>query len=167
MPNFNTSKIFIVSVACLLIILIACKKDDNQNPISNEAITFVQPDSSTIFADAGSVVNFELFLAVDEVIDTVMAGYLLDSNMINYNLTLDDMDSIFFGQSFIDSNNVQTVVGSFTLPQNWNDTVPFRTYFPGSTTPYIPVSYDACRIIFRMETENGVQHEKQLKVIFN
>lgn len=168
--NMQKNRIFGTLIILLLagvISLHSCKKDEETRPTSNEAINILQPDSTTIFADAGSTVNFELYLAVDEVIDTIMAGYLLDSTMINYNLTLADMDSIFFGQGFVDSNNVQTVTGSITLPQYWNDTVPFQTYFSGSTTPYIPESYDACRIVFRMETESGIQHEKQLKIIFN
>lgn len=148
-------------------VLVSCNKDEDENPVGVEPINFVQPDSTTIFANSGELVDFALYLALDQAIDTIRAGYLIDTSMMNMSLSLDDMDTIFYVQGFGDSLNVQSVASSFTLPSGINDTMAFRPYFPGSSNPYIAPSYDAVRVVFRLEAEDQSFYEKQLKVIIN
>jgi hypothetical protein len=150
-----------------IVFLSSCGKDEEDRPVGTEAINFVEPDTSTIFASAGEVVNFTLYLAIDQAIDTIRGGFLIDTAMMLQNLTLADMDSVFFVQGFSDSLNVQTVSGSFTMPTGINDTTAFRPYFPGSTNPFIAPDYDAVRLVFRLEADDNTSFEKQLKIIVN
>lgn len=150
-----------------LFTFVACNKDGDDKPVGTEAINFVVPDSTTIFADAGEIVNFTLYLAIDQPIDTVRAAFLIDTAMMIESLSFTDMDSIFFVEGFSDSLNVQTISGSFTMPLGVNDTIPFRQYFSGNTTPFIAPDFDAVRIIFRMEAADNTFFEKQLKIIVN
>lgn len=161
-------KVSISAMIVLVTVLFACNKDEEEYPISYEPINFLSPDSSTVFVDAGETFNFELYLAIDQAIDTIRAAYLVDTSMIVTNLNFADMDSIFFVQGFADSNNVQTISGSFVVPTGINDTLGFRPYFAGTTSnPYTAPSYDAIRIIFRLEGEDNTSYEKQLKLIIN
>ena len=158
------------SILTLLIsvILFSCKDDlDENRPLTNEAINFINPDTTTIFADAGSVVDFNLYLAIDQAIDSVRAAYIVDTSMIVTNLTFNDMDSTFFVQGYADSSNVQYATGSFLMPLKAYDTIPFKPYFGGSTSPFIAPSYDAVRIVFKVEAEDNTTFEKQLKIIVN
>lgn len=158
---------FAVFSALMSVILFSCKKDDEDRPSSTEPINILQPDSTTIFADAGSIVDLELYLAIDKAIDSIRAAYLIDTSMIVQNLNFSNMDSVFFVQGFEDTSNVHTVTTSFTIPNNVADSIPFKPYFSGSTTPYAPPSYDAIRIIFKLEAQDNSTYEKQLKIIIN
>lgn len=157
---------FSIFSAVLATILFSCKKDDD-TPSSTEPINILSPDSTTIFADAGSTVNLELYLAIDKAIDTLRAAYLIDTSLLVQNLTFSDMDSVFLVQGFEDTSNVQSVSTTFTVPNYVTDSIPFKPYFSGSTTPYAPPSYDAIRIIFKLEAQDNSTYEKQLKIIIN
>lgn len=165
--NLKCTKISIL-VLMLSIALFSCKDDESENrPLTNEAINFINPDTTTIFADAGSVVDFNLYIAIDQAIDSVRAAYIIDTSMAVNNLTFSDMDSTFYVQGYTDSSNVQYASGSFLMPQNITDSIPFKPYFAGSTSPYIAPSYDAVRIVFKVEAEDNTVFEKQLKIIVN
>jgi hypothetical protein len=149
-----------------IISLIACNKDGEENPVAYEAINLVSPDSTTIFALAGEVVDFTLYLAIDQPIDTIRGAFLVDTSMsMIQSLSFSDMDSTFYVQGFADSQNVQTVSGTFTMPLGVDDSIPFRSYFSGSSSPFIAPDFDAIRIIFRMEAADNTIFEKQLKII--
>lgn len=158
---------FTIFSALFTVVLFSCKKDNEDRPASNEPINILSPDSTTIYADAGSTVNLELYLAIDKAIDTIRGAYLIDTSMMVQNLTFNDMDSVFFVQGFEDTSNVQSVTTSFTVPSQVADSIPFKPYFSGSTTPYAPPSYDAIRIIFKLEAQDNSSYEKQLKIIIN
>lgn len=165
MKNISSFSKLILLALMAIITTIACNKNKDDNPVGTEAINFVVPDSTTIFANAGEVVDFTLYLAIDQAIDTIRGGYLIDTSMIIQSLSFLDMDSVFFVQGFSDSLNVQTVSGTFTMPSGVNDSIPFRQYFSGNTNPFIAPDFDAVRIIFRMEAADNTYFEKQLKII--
>lgn len=162
-------------VLAITAVLSACNKDDVENPVGTEPINFIQPDSSTIFASAGELVDFTLYLAIDNPIDTLRGAYFIDTtrggtsidtNVILENLTYADMQTEFFVQGFADSLNVQTVSGVLEMPLGRNDSTAFWTYFAGSTTPFLPAQYDAVRVVFQIEADT-LRYEKQLKIIVN
>jgi hypothetical protein len=154
-------------VLMAIVSTIACNKIEDDKPIGTEAINFIVPDSTTIFANSGEVVNFTLYLAIDQPIDTIRGGYLIDTSRTIQSLSFQDMDSVFFVEGFSDSLNVQTISGTFTMPSGVNDSIPFRQYFSGNTNPFIAPDFDAVRIIFRMEAADNSFFEKQLKIIVN
>lgn len=150
----------------LVIVLVACNKEEEDKPVGTEPINFIQPDSTTIFATAGEMVDFSLYLAIDQAIDSVRGAYYIDTAMSINNLTYSDMETEFFSQAFTDSLNVQTVSGTLEMPLGRTDSIPFQQYFSGSTTPFIPAVYDAVRVVFRVDGDT-VSYEKQLKIIVN
>ncbi|MCB0538185.1 MAG: hypothetical protein KDE33_11750, partial [Bacteroidetes bacterium] len=115
---------FTIFSALFTVVLFSCKKDNEDRPASNEPINILSPDSTTIYADAGSTVNLELYLAIDKAIDTIRGAYLIDTSMMVQNLTFNDMDSVFFVQGFEDTSNVQSVTTSFTVPSQVADSIP-------------------------------------------
>lgn len=155
-----------LSFFLLLVLLVACNKQEEENPVGTEPINFVEPDSSAIFAAAGEIVDFTLYLAIDQSIDSIRGGYFIDTAMGINNLLFSDMETEFFVQGFTDSLNTQTVSGTIEMPLGRSASIPFRPYFSGSTTPFIPAQYDAVRVVFRLEGET-VSYEKQLKIIVN
>ena len=162
--NSSFSKLILLASIAILT-TISCNKNDDDKQVGTEAINFVVPDSTTIFANAGEVVDFTLYLAIDQAIDTIRGGYLIDTSMSIQSLSFLDLQDIFFVEGFSDSLNVQTISGTFTMPSGVNDTIPFRQYFSGNTNPFIAPDFDAVRIIFRMEAADNTFFEKQLKII--
>ena len=163
----------LIFAAVIALVLNACNKDEVENPVGTEPINFIQPDSSTIFASAGALVDFTLYLAIDHPIDSVRGAYFIDTtrgsslpgvNALLENLTYADMQTEFFVQGFSDSLNVQTVSGVLEMPSTRTDGTGFWSYFAGSTTPFLPAQYDAVRVIFQIEAGSS-RYEKQLKVI--
>lgn len=166
MKKITITKSFFFVFTLLLTILLACNKDEEEKPVGTEPINFVQPDSTTIFATAGELVEFSLYLAIDQAIDSVRGAYFIDTAMSINNLTYGDMETEFYVQGFSDSLNVQTVSGTLEMPLERSNSTPFQPYFSGSTTPFIPAQYDAVRVVFRLEGDT-VSYEKQLKIIVN
>jgi len=168
MKRYLNFRIGLVLTLIVSLSVFSCNKnDDEDRPTTAEAINFINPDSTTIFADAGSIVDFNLYIAIDQAIDTVRAAYAIDTAMSVSNLTFSDTEVEFFAQGYTDSSNVQYATGVITLPQMAYDTIPFQSYFGGSTTPYIAPSYDAVRVVFKVEAEDNTSYEKQLKIIIN
>ena len=166
MKKSNKQPTYFLVFALLFTVLIACNKDEEDKPVGTEAINFIQPDSTTIIAAAGELVDFSLYLAIDAPIDSIRGAYFIDTAMNINNLTYNDMQTEFFVQVFTDSLNVQTVSGPLQMPLGRNTSVPFQPYFSGSTTPFIAQKYDAVRVVFRLDSDN-LSYGKQLKIIVN
>lgn len=165
--HFNIKTLSVLALLVSVFLFSCNKEKDDDRPLTSEAINFINPDTTTIFADAGSVVDFNLYIAIDEAIDSVRAAYYIDTAMIVTNLSFSDMDSTFYAQGYTDTSNVQYATGSFLMPQKAYDTIPFKSYFGGSTLPYLAPSYDAIRVVFKVETASNKTFEKQLKIIVN
>lgn len=158
-------KRLIFMFSALTVLFVACNKQEEDRPVGTEPINFITPDSTTIFASAGEVVDFSLYLSIDQAIDSIRGAYFIDTAMTINNLTYADMSEEFYVEGFMDSLNVQTVSSVFTMPSGRTDSTLFRPYFSGSTTPFIAPQYDAVRIVFRLEAEDNTSYEKQLKII--
>ena len=168
MKTYSNIKIWSMIALVFSVIIFSCNKnDDEDRPLTTEAINFINPDTTTIFADAGTTVDFNLYIALDKAIDTVRAAYSVDTMMSVTSLSFANADSVFFAQGYVDTNNVQYATGSIVLPQRAYDTIPFKPYFGGNTTPYIAPSYDAIRVVFKVEADDNRSIEKQLKIIIN
>lgn len=148
----------------LTIVLISCSKEEDEYPVGTEPINFVTPDSTTIFASAGEVVDFSLYLSIDQPIDSIRGAFFIDTAMTINNLSYADMSEEFYVEGFGDSLNVQSVSSVFTMPTGRTDTTAFRPYFSGSTVPFLAPQYDAVRIVFKLESDT-LSYEKQLKII--
>lgn len=148
----------------LTVLLGSCNKENPPLPLSPEVINLIQPDSSTIFARAGDVINLELFLATEKAIDSIRGGYFIDTAQINSNITYSYTDTTFFSMVFPDSSNTQSYSGTLTIPDSVTGVRLFRPYFPQQETPFFPAQYDAVRVMLEM-TAGGQIFEKQLKII--
>lgn len=147
------------------LLIVSCNKDDDGVPTSDEPISFLEPDTTTVFAQAGTEFNYTVFLATDKSITSLSAGYLIDLNQSTTAVTFGQLQEVFLEETFEEENNVLEFSGSFTLPAAVNDTTPFRSYMPAQQNPvFVPASYDAIRVLFRMDA-SGTIYEKQLKII--
>lgn len=163
MNKFSNFSVFFF--ALFTIALVACNKDDDGLPTSDEPITFLTPDSTTVFAQAGSEFNYTVFLATDKPILSLTAGYLIDTMQSTTAINFGQLETIVLEQEFEEENNVFEYSGSFTIPSAVNDSTPFRSYMPQQQNPvFVPARYDAVRVLFRMDA-SGTIYEKQLKII--
>lgn len=74
----------------------SCNKDEDELPTSSEPISFLVPDTSTVFAQAGSEFNYTVFLAIDKVISSLSAGYLIDLNQSTSSISFSELQEVFF-----------------------------------------------------------------------
>ena len=157
-------------IICVLVMTTSCNKDDLPLPTSTEVININSPDSSTIFATSGSLIDIELFLAVgaleagEEGIDSIQAGYFIDTMMLNTDVTYSMTDSTFYSQEFDEVSNTHLVSMQLLLPDSIPNARNFRPYFPQQQNPFFPAQYDAVRVVFEVTTETQV-YEKELKII--
>lgn len=155
----------VLMLALFAIVLFSCNKDDDGLPTSDEPISFLAPDSTTVFAQAGSEFNYTVFLVTDKPILSLSAGYLIDVTQNTASINFGQLEEIILEQEFEEENNVIEFSGSFTIPAAINDSTPFRSYMPQQQNPvFVPASYDAVRVLFRMDA-SGTIYEKQLKII--
>ena len=146
--------------AILAIILIvnfySCKKPVEPFPDSNEAISFSNIDSTTLFKNAGETLEVNVVLITDTIIDTLKIGYFIDTIGVTTNITYADIREESIVKGFSEVDNKHQYLASIKLPSNAYGIRAFRPYKNGVG--------DYVRIIFRMEAGTK-SYEKQLKVI--
>ena len=153
----------LLSIFALLAValVIGCNKDDDTDTVNtNEPIYFITPDSTTIISSPGAQVDYTVQLTLDENIDSLRAGWVIDTIGMVTSIPFSSVDSVFLETGFADSNNVQQFSGSITVPDSIINVRAFQVCDP----PSLPQDYDALRLIFRVEAGTIVR-EKQLKVI--
>ena len=136
--------------------LVSCEKPVDEFPDSSEAISFQGIDSTTLEMKAGEDLEFDVVLVIDEIIDSLKIGYLIDTLGITYNLTYADIETVSLTTGFEEENNKHVYAATIKLPANAYGVRAFR--------PYRNNVGDFVRIIFRMEAGTRA-YEKQLKVI--
>ncbi|MGB1248010.1 MAG: hypothetical protein ACPG4Z_03935 [Chitinophagales bacterium] len=148
--------IFIALVSVSL--FYSCKDDDPERPVVLEEITFQVPDSSTIIQAAGTPIDITLMLTTENAIDTLRAGYVIDTSGIYQNIAFAAIDTVVLTTGFDTESNIQQYTGQIMLPSDAYGVRPFRSYNPANTD-----TADVVRIVFRMEAGFD-SYEKQLKV---
>ena len=165
MKNKLHLKTLFALVLATTLFIVACNNDDEGLPLSDEPISFLSPDSTTVFAQAGSELNYTVFLATDKAITSLSAGYLIDTMQSTSAISFGQLQQIFLEETFEEENNVMEFSGVINIPSAVNDSVPFRPYMPQQQNPvFVPARYDAVRVLFRMDA-SGTIYEKQLKII--
>jgi hypothetical protein len=162
--------IFSLKTAAFLLIfsglIFSCNKDDDGDPYpSNEAINLLTPDSTVVFAQAGSVFDFSVYIVIDRPVDTIRVGYSVDTLMSTSIMPFNLVDTVVLSSGFAEVNNKQLFSGSIQLPDSVPNVRAFRPYQPSQPTPvFIPAVYDAIRVVLKVEAGNRT-YEKYLKVI--
>lgn len=151
--NFLVSLIVIIG---LVFIINACNKPVDDFPNSNEAISFVGIDSTTIKMKAGEDLVLDVVLITDTIIDSLRIGYLIDTVGITTNITYADIQTESIVHGFTEVNNKFVYPATIKLPANAFGIRAFRPFKNGVG--------DYVRIIFRMEAGTK-SYEKQVKVI--
>jgi hypothetical protein len=151
----------------LLVLITSCKKEDEGEQLpSSEPINFIAPDTTIVFAQPGTTFDFDVYLVIDRPIDTFRLGYQIDTLMRTTPLPFSQVDTVVYTTGFDEVNNKQRVTASFVLPDSIPGVRAFREYQPEVATPvFIPATYDALRVVMRIEAPDRV-FEKNLKIIF-
>lgn len=156
MKKQNTFLACFIIVLALSITLFSCKKPVDDFPDSDEAISFIGIDSTTVFLKAGEDLSLDVVLITDTIIDTLRIGYFLDTIGITTNLTYNDILTESIVTSFPEVNNKFVYSAVIPMPANAYGIRAFR--------PYKDNIGDFVRVIFRMEAGSR-SYEKQIKVI--
>lgn len=152
----NNRILGLVVIALAVVFMFSCQKDEDTFPNSNEAISFLNLDSTTIERRAGEDLLIDVVLITDTIIDSLKVGYFLDTLGVTTNLTFEDITTLSLATAFTEINNKHQYAATIKLPANAYGIRPFR--------PYVNGVGDYVRIIFRMEAGTRA-YEKQLKVI--
>ena len=156
MNKQNTILASFVVVLVLSIALFSCEKPIDEFPNSNEAISFVGIDSTTVKLRAGEDLILDVVLVTDTIIDSLKIGYFIDTIGITTNLTYTDITTESIVTGFAEVNNKFVYSAVISMPANAYGIRPFR--------PYQNNIGDYVRVIFRMEAGSR-SYEKQIKVI--
>lgn len=156
MKRKNTFLVCFTAVMVLSIALFSCKKPVDEFPNSDEAISFVGIDSTTIYMKAGEELALDVVLITDTIIDSLKIGYLIDTVGITTNLTYNDIVTESIVTGFPEVNNKFVYSALIQMPANAYGIRAFR--------PFKDNIGDYVRVIFRMEAGSR-SYEKQLKVI--
>lgn len=155
---------YIIVLIGLTLTIFSCKKPVDEFPDTNEPISFIGIDSSTIRMKAGQELELDVVLVTDAIIETLKIGYLIDTVGITYNITYADIKKQLVVKKFKDESNKYVYSASLKLPAN--------AYGLRAFKPYKNNKGDYVRMIFRMETKanpkakiKAKSYEKQLKII--
>jgi hypothetical protein len=158
---------YVVLMLLMSVLVFSCKKEDEGDPYpSNEAINLLSPDTTVLFAQAGSVFDFSVYIVIDKPVDTIRVGYAVDTLMSTNIMPFNMVDTVVLVSGFAEVNNKQLFSGSFQLPDSVINVRAFRPYQPAQPTPvFIPAVYDAVRVVLKVEATGNRNYEKYLKVI--
>lgn len=156
MKNQNIFLVCLAIVVSLSITLFSCKKPVDDFPKSDEAISFLGIDSTTVKVRAGEDLLVDVVLITDTIIDTLRIGYLIDTLGITTNITYNDILTETIITGFPEVNNKYVYSATIKMPANAYGVRPFR--------PFRDNIGDFVRVIFRMEAGSR-SYEKQLKLI--
>lgn len=142
--DIGNMKYSIIALAILATIVIySCNDDDGLGPVILEPITFLQPDTPTVWGLPGSMVDLETQLTTDRIIDSLTIKFHIDSLNQGYD---PDTDPLFNYQvvKWPVDNNIQTYLGNYTIPGDLQ-------------------SFDVVRLIFILRAKERV-YRKTLKI---
>lgn len=140
----------------IIVGIYSCKKPVDDFPDSNEVISFSNIDTTTIFKQAGEMLEVNVVIVTDTIIDSLKIGYFIDTIGITKNITFKDVNEVSLETGFPEINNKHQYLANIKLPVNAYGIRAFRPYSNGKG--------DYVRIIFRVQAGSRV-YEKQLKVI--
>lgn len=156
MKQKNILSACFIIVLALSISLFSCKKPVDPFPSSDEAISFVGIDSTTIKMKAGEDLILDVVLITDTIIDSLKIGYYIDTLGLTTNLTYNDILTESVVTGFPEVNNKFVYSAIIKMPANAYGIRAFR--------PFKENLGDYVRVIFRMEAGSRA-YEKQIKVI--